>query len=70
MSQVKADLAEVGAKIDQLAEAQRRALVDKLDAMTKAELQALADERAIAGVDQASQTKDEMVATIRQALLG
>jgi hypothetical protein len=38
--------------------------------MTKAELQALADERAIAGVDQARQTKDEMVATIRQALLG
>jgi hypothetical protein len=69
MSQMKAELAEVGAKIDQLAEAQRRSLAEKLDSMTKAELQALADERAIAGVDQANQTKDEMVATIRQALL-
>jgi hypothetical protein len=67
---VKADLAEVGAKIDQLAEAQRRALADQLDSMTKAELQALADQRAIAGVDQTGQTKDEMVATMRQALLG
>jgi hypothetical protein len=37
--------------------------------MTKADLQALAEERSIAGVDQESQTKDEMVATIRAALL-
>jgi hypothetical protein len=67
---MKADLDEVGAKIDQLAEVQRRSLAEKLDSMTKAELQALADERAIAGVDQSGQTKDEMVATIRQVLLG
>lgn len=67
---MQADLTEVGAKIDQLAEAQRRSPVEKLGSMTKAELQALADERAIAGVDQNRQTKDEMVATIRQALLG
>ncbi len=70
MAQAKADLAEVGAKIDQLAEAQRRSLAERLDSMTETELQALADERAIPGVDQASQTRDEMVATIRQALLG
>ena len=37
--------------------------------MTKAELQELAADRSIAGVDQESQTKDEMVATIRAALL-
>lgn len=67
---MKAELADVGAKIDLLAEAQRQALADSLDSMTEAELQALADERSIAGVDQAGQGKDEMVAIIRAALLG
>ncbi len=38
--------------------------------MTKPELQALADERSIAGVDEAAQTRDEMLAVIRAALLG
>lgn len=41
-----------------------------LEAMTKAELQALADERGIEGVDQARQTKEEMVALLRQAPSG
>lgn len=67
---MKADLADVGAKIDQLAEAQRRALVENLESMTEGELQALADGQAIAGVDQVRQTKDEMVAIIRRALTG
>ncbi len=67
---MKAELAEVDARINQLAEAHRRALAERLDTMTVEELQALADERSIAGVDQASQTRDEMVATIRVALLG
>lgn len=70
MAQAKADLAEIGAKVDQLAEAQRHSLIDRVDSMTKAELQALADDRAITGVDQTAQTRDEMVAVIRQALLG
>ena len=65
-----ADLADAGAKIDQPAEAQRRALVERLDSMTEAELQALAGERDIAGVDQSTQTRDQMVAVIRAALLG
>ena len=67
---MKADLADAGAKIDQLAEEQRRALVEQLDTMTEAELQALAGERDIAGVDQSTQTRDEMAAVIRAALLG
>ena len=65
---MKADLAAVGAKIDQLAEAQRRSIVETLDSMTEAELQALADQLSVAGVDQARQTRDEMVAAIRRAL--
>lgn len=36
-----------------------------LDGMTKADLQAYADRLGIEGVDQSSQTKDEMLATIR-----
>jgi hypothetical protein len=67
---MKAHLADAGAKIDQLAEEQRRALVEQLDTMTEAELQALAGERDIAGVDQSTQTRDEMAAVIRAALLG
>jgi len=65
---MKADLAAVGAKIDQLAEAQRRSIVETLDSMTEAELQALAGQLSVAGVDQARQTRDEMVAAIRRAL--
>lgn len=65
---MKTDLADVAAKVDQLAEAQRRALAGKLESMTEGELQALADGQAIAGVDQTRQTKDEMVAVIRRAL--
>ncbi|MGH8992523.1 MAG: hypothetical protein ACRDZ7_13535 [Acidimicrobiia bacterium] len=67
---MKAELAEVGDKIDQLAERQRQALVEQLDTMTEAELEALAVERSITGVDQATQTRDEMVAVIRAALTG
>ncbi|MGH9038666.1 MAG: hypothetical protein ACRDZ3_00370 [Acidimicrobiia bacterium] len=63
-------LREAGAKIDALVEAQHRARREKLASMTKPELQALADEQGIAGVDQRSQTEDEMVAVITQALGG
>ena len=70
LDQTKAELAEIDAKIDKLAAAHRRSLAEKLDSMTKAELQELAADRSIAGVDPESQTKDEMVATIRAALLG
>ena len=67
---MKADLADAGAKIDQLAEVQRRALVEGLETMTEGELQELAEAQSIAGVDQATQTRDEMAAVIRAALLG
>lgn len=36
-----------------------------LDSMTKAELQSYADAKGIQGVDQSSQTKDEMLAALR-----
>lgn len=65
---MQAGLAEVNAKIDALMEAQRQALVDKLPSMTKPELQALADEHGITGVDEHHQNEDEMAALIRQAL--
>ena len=38
--------------------------------MTKAELQAYAEARGIAGVDQHKQTKDEMIESIRRAAGG
>lgn len=65
---MQAGLAEVNAKIDALMEAQRRALVEKLPSMTKPELQALADEHGIPGVDERHQSEDQMVAVIRHTL--
>lgn len=56
----------MGKKLEALAAARREAQTSEdLESMTKAELQALADEQGVEGVDQASQTKAEMIALLR-----
>jgi hypothetical protein len=60
----------LGSKIDELAKAQFLSGGDDLPVMTKAELQAYAEARGIAGVDQHDQTKDEMIEAIRRAAAG
>jgi hypothetical protein len=64
-----ASITELSATVDRLVRPQRKTIVTDLESKTKAELQELADERGMTGVDQTSQTKDEMVAKVRQRLL-
>jgi len=68
LSDLEAELKKLRTGVNRLSRLQRRAISADLDAMTKAELQAYADEADIADVDQDRQTKDEMLETIRAEL--
>ena len=63
---LRSALSDLTAKVDQLVRSQRKTLNEEINAMTKSELQAYAEEQEIAGVDQNSQTREDMLATIRR----
>ena len=65
LSGLEAKLKELRTGVNRLSRVQRRAISEDLESMTKAELQAYADEAEIADVDHDRQTKDEMIQTIR-----
>lgn len=60
---LRASLTDLSAKIEQLSRMQQQT---DLEAMTKVELQELAEQRGLSEVNQNTQTKDEMIATIRR----
>lgn len=66
---LQASIAELSSTVDRLVKTQRKTIISDIEAKTKAELQDLADERKLDGVDQNTQTKDEMVAAVRRQLL-
>ena len=68
LSAVEATLKQLRTGVNRLSRVQRQAISEDLESMTKAELQAYADEVEIADVDQYRQTKDEMIQTIRAEL--
>lgn len=68
LSGLEAELKKLRTGVNRLSRVQRRAISEDLEGMTKAELQAYADEAEIADVDQYRQTKDEMIGTIRAEL--
>jgi hemerythrin superfamily protein len=68
LSDLEAEVRNLRNGVNRLSRVQRRAISADLDSMTKAELQAYADEADIAEVDQDRQTKDEMLETIRAEL--
>lgn len=66
---LKAAIAALDARLDRLAcPATASAPGRDVDSMTKAELQALADEHGIEGVDRTRQTRDQMLRIIRRAV--
>lgn len=66
---LKAAIAALDAQLDQLPfPATGTAPGRDEDSMTKAELQALADEHGIGGVDRTRQTRDQMLRLIRPAV--
>ena len=63
---LRSALSELTATVDQLVRSQRKTLNEEINAMTKSELQTYAEQQEIVGVDQNSQTREEMLATIRR----
>ena len=68
LSEIEAAVRKLKNGVNRLSRLQRRAITEDLETMTKAELQAYADEAEIADVDQNRQTKDEMIGAIRAEL--
>lgn len=68
LSELEAELRKLRSGVNRLSRVQRRAIIEDLETMTKAELQVYADEAEIADVDQYRQTKDEMIGAIRAEL--
>jgi len=68
LSDIEAAVRKLKNGVNRLSRLQRRAISEDLETMTKAELQAYADEAEIADVDQYHQTKDEMIGAIRAEL--
>lgn len=70
VSALEADISKLKGGVNRLSRQQRQALVEDLEAITKAQLQAYAAEAGVADIDENRQTKDEMVQAIKQALKG
>jgi hemerythrin superfamily protein len=68
ISNLKLEMKKLRTGVNRLSRMQRRAISEDLETMTKADLQAYADELEIADVDHYRQTKDEMVQAIRTEL--
>ena len=68
LSEIEAAVRKLKNGVNRLSRLQRHAISEDLETMTKAELQAYADEAQIADVDQDRQTKDEMIGAIRAEL--
>lgn len=68
LSEIEAAVRKLKNGVNRLSRLQRRAITEDLETMTKAELQAYADEAEIADVDQNRQTKDDMIGAIRAEL--
>ena len=68
LSSLETTLKQLRTGVNRLSRVQRQAISEDLESMTKAELQAYADEVELADVDQYHQTKDEMIQAIRTEL--
>jgi hypothetical protein len=68
ISDVEATIRDLKSSVNRLSRRKIQAVVDELESMTKAELQAYAEETDIADVDESRQTKEEMIQTIRRGI--
>ena len=70
VSDLESSMAKLKGGVNKLARQGRRAILEELESMTKAELEAYALESEISDVDASRQTKDEMIQTIREDIAG